>query len=790
MSLPRRIQSSGITLPHTPPRPALTVGRGQPKSHTAAASISRYQPVIALTKIEDSTTSPKSTQIPLKRSVSAATLRSDHIEPFFDDILSNIPDSLFDDMEQDTSAVPETSLNIADWYLPGKVVNAYSKLSITSMFQWQADCLKQGQAMYGGNLVYSAPTSAGKTLVAEILLLKRVVETRKKGLFILPFVSLAREKMLSLQKMLHGSGIRVGGYMGQIRPKGGMKRLDIAVCTIEKANSLVNRMVEEGKLDQLGVVVVDELHIIGDVGRGHLMELLLTKLSYLNKAQQSAENQGMVVEGSLAPGNIQIVAMSATLPNLGDIATWLKADLFISDYRPIPLYERVKVGLSLFDKTWNQVRPVTPFPPLKDDPDHIVSLCLETVRAGHGILIFCPYKSWCESLAQIIAGQFSQLDRMIRAEFIQEGKVADVVAQLRKSPAGLDNVLKKTVPMGVSFHHAGLTMDEREIVEGAFRKGYIKVLIATTTLAAGVNLPARRVIIRSPIFHRAVIDVLTYYQMAGRAGRKGVDTEGESILICKEAERPQVAALFAASIRSVESCMLAAVKNNQVDGKLMQAALEIIVNGAAKSIQQVTEYFQCTLFSAQLGESQTEAYSKSVVDSLKAKELIHIGQDGESLRPSQLGNAVVWSGLSPSDGEAVFQELQRARLSFNLETDLHILHLLTPLNLLEHVADLDWYQYMMLWEKLPESWKRVGTIVGVEEKILASAVRGKLNSDTDATIVQQATNLRRFYCALILNELIHEVPLSTVVMKYGVNKGMLQALQQGASSYSGLCRLS
>lgn len=79
-------------------------------------------------------------------------------------------------------------------------------------------------------------------------------------------------------------------------------------------------------------------------------------------------------------------------------------------------------------------------------------------------------------------------------------------------------------------------------------------------------------------------------------------------MICKEAERPQVAALFAASIRSVESCMLAAVKNNQVDGKLMQAALEIIVNGAAKSIQQVTEYFQCTLFSAQLVSFRLRTY--------------------------------------------------------------------------------------------------------------------------------------------------------------------------------------
>lgn len=103
------------------------------------------------------------------------------------------------------------------------------------------------------------------------------------------------------------------------------------------------------------------------------------------------------------------------------------------------------------------------------------------------------------------------------------------MAQLRQSPAGLDAVLGKTVPMGVAFHHAGLTMDEREIVEGAFRKCYLKVLIATTTLSSGVNLPARRVIIRSPVFHNTTIDVLTYYQMAGRAGRKGVDTEGTSV---------------------------------------------------------------------------------------------------------------------------------------------------------------------------------------------------------------------------------------------------------------------
>lgn len=99
--------------------------------------------------------------------------------------------------------------------------------------------------------------------------------------------------------------------------------------------------------------------------------------------------------------------------------------------------------------------------------------------------------------------------------------------QLKRCPAGLDAVLSLTVPFGVAFHHAGLTFDERDIIEGAYRLGRVKVLVATTTLSSGVNLPARRVIIRSPLAHGQCLDVLCYKQMVGRAGRKGVDTEGK-----------------------------------------------------------------------------------------------------------------------------------------------------------------------------------------------------------------------------------------------------------------------
>ena len=123
------------------------------------------------------------------------------------------------------------------------------------------------------------------------------------------------------------------------------------------------------------------------------------------------------------------------------------------------------------------------------------------------------------------------------------------------------------------------------------------------------------------------------------------------------------------------------------------------------------------------------------LESLRSKELI----SPKDLFPSQLGRAVVWSGLSPLEGQAVYRELEKARMQLNLENELHMLYLVTPLYLIDHVSGLDWYHYLQLWGQLPDGLKRVGNLVGVDEARLASAVRGRPVDDATAAF------LRRFY---------------------------------------------
>ena len=244
----------------------------------------------------------------------------------------------------------------------------------------------------------------------------------------------------------------------------------------------------------------------------------------------------------------------------------------------------------------------------------------------------------------------------------------ELVERLRRTPSGLDPTLEHSVPCGIAFHHAGLTVEEREELEAAFRQGVINVLVATSTLASGVNLPARRVIFRSPYIGRSFLDPPSYRQMRGRAGRKGQDVLGESILMCKEYERAKVMGLVKEPLPPVHSCLSADRRG------LKRALLEVIVNRLVRSKSDLQRYLQCSLLWSERYVAQTAYLSSlrarlmrttsepsdvqkaanSAILFLEENEFVRSEDGGSVFESTKLGGAAVASSLSPEEAIVLF----------------------------------------------------------------------------------------------------------------------------------------
>lgn len=257
------------------------------------------------------------------------------------------------------------------------------------------------------------------------------------------------------------------------------------------------------------------------------------------------------------------------------LAKWLDAKYYNTKYVPVPIeeylvHDRLIYPVSTssaFFKTASQLsstQPLSNILPSREiqlsshnelrNPvlNAVVSLAVETAAAGYGALIFCSGRQGCQSTALLVSEAMpGGSDMDIRT--LDRRK--DVISDLRSLPVGLDDTLGRTVIRGVAFHHAGLTAEERDIVAEAYDKGVIHVIVATCSLAAGINLPARRVILQGARMGRDLIGPAMLRQMRGRAGRKGKDEIGESYLCCQKADLEEVAQLLDADLPIVESSL-------------------------------------------------------------------------------------------------------------------------------------------------------------------------------------------------------------------------------------------
>ncbi|KAL3691255.1 hypothetical protein R1sor_004906 [Riccia sorocarpa] len=706
--------------------------------------------------------------------------------------------------------VQERSLEIGAW-VPEEVAAVYAKKGLTNLYRWQMECLQVKGVLEGKNLIYSASTSAGKSLVAELLMVKRIIATGRLALFVLPFVSICSEKAEHFEAVLEPLGKRVGSYYGTQGSASLQRDISIAVCTIEKANSLVNKLLEEGRLSEIGMIVIDELHMVGDRERGYLLELLLTKIRFAcgeidnihEESQERVPQRSSPFQKSCrgdSRADLQIVGMSATMPNISAVAHWLKAELYVTDFRPVPLEEFIKVGPALYNKNMQIARNIRKGADCGGkDPDHVVELCHEVVREGHSVLVFCSSRKACETTAQHVAKYLPPFPPAQRGETTGFASGAEAVEELRKSASGLDPVLAVTLPAGVAYHHAGLTMEEREVVEHCFKQGIVRVLTATSTLAAGVNLPARRVIFRQPKVGRDFIDGTRYRQMSGRAGRAGIDSKGESVLICKPEEVKRMTTVITAGCEALQSCLT----NDKIG--MMRALLEVVAGGMVQTPQDVHRYVRCTLFNS------TESFDhvvKGVQDALRwlcTKKFVEWNKDTETYSTTPLGRAAFGSSLTPEESLIVFEDLAKAREGFVLASDLHLVYQVTPI----HVElEPDWSLFYQKFVELSHLEQTVGNRVGVMEPFLMRmahgapvqlGARGKSPRSSRVGLLSPYSHggrqhsmdsllriCRRFYVALMLSKLVQELPLMEVSESFKVPRGTVQALQGSAGRFAAM----
>lgn len=389
-------------------------------------------------------------------------------------------------------------------------------LGYSSLYPPQEQALSKG-LLDGRNLLVTTPTASGKTLVALIAAMNILM----KGLrvvYLTPLRALTTEKFQDFRILeelkLFDRRIKVKVASSDYSSAGReLAQADVIVLTNEKMDSLIRHRCEW--IHEVGLFVADEVHLLGERDRGPTLEMMLTKI---RKMYSQA----------------QILALSATIENSNEIASWLGCELIESNWRPTKLVEGVydHGSFLLNDGKESRSRKITTSAGTHSTA--AVDVAVECIENGGQAMIFGETRKRAISLAQKAAPIiYNKLDKLERKS---AAKVALQISE-KGEDTEITRNLSELVSKGVGFHHAGLGVLARNLVEMSFKTGVIKLLTATPTLAAGVNLPARRVILASVFRYDAEyggnmpISVLEYKQICGRAGRPSYDTFGEAIII-------------------------------------------------------------------------------------------------------------------------------------------------------------------------------------------------------------------------------------------------------------------
>jgi len=509
-----------------------------------------------------------------------------------------------------------------------RIIDVIKKRGIERLNPVQTEAVKKG-LMEGKRLLITSPTGSGKTLMAELGMISFLLKEGGKAVYVTPLRALTAEKYNTF-KDWESLNFKVGMSSGDYDSDDEwLRNYDIIVTTYEKLDSLWRH--KPSWLKDVNYFVLDEFHYLNDSDRGPVVESVAVRAKKKN-----------------------ILALSATISNYAKISSWLGADAVTTNWRPVPLKE----GVIVQDRRKCQVIFQDNLTLTLNGSDAIIAYTLYTIEKGGQVLVFRNSRKMAETTARKIAAEMEKAPLNDKELLEVANRIKDVDDAGGNEKEELYNLSLK----GVVFHHAGLSKGLREIIENAFRERKLKVIVATPTLAAGVNLPARVVIVgdmyrynRKILGYQEEIPIMEYKQMSGRAGRPGYDDYGESLIVLRN--KRDIEKIFEKYILSDPEPIESRLGN---ESSFYTFLLGILSTEGGLNKNEIYDYSHQTLLDREI----VDDYLEKGISWLNENDFIE--ERDEKFRLTKFGRKVSDLYVNPFTAKTIRDYLSRAETSCEL----------------------------------------------------------------------------------------------------------------------------
>ncbi len=623
---------------------------------------------------------------------------------------------------------------VTDLPIPDYLKSNLLKAGIKELYPPQVEAIRR-DVLKGKNLVLATPTASGKTLVA-ILAASVHLARGGKVMYLTPLRALTSEKLREFKTLLasdEGRRIKVTATSGDYDSDDRwLADYDVIICTNEKADSLLRHGAEWVK--DISLLIIDEVHVIGEPDRGPTLEVVVTRLR------------------QMAP-KAQVLSLSATIRNAEELADWLGCECVTSEWRPVPLKEGV-----YFDGELEFNDGSLKLKNYESDPT--LNVAIWTVMEGGQALIFALSRRKAESLAEKAAVALSRHPECVSYE---EAEMLRKFAEEMVSEGERSSFTERLVGLmvrGSAFHHAGLGYRHRQIVEEAFRRRCLKILCATPTLAAGVNLPARTVIIPElwryePMYGMQYIPVMEYKQFSGRAGRPRYDEVGYAVSIAKkEVEREMVLSRYIMGLPEKIYSRLSSERH------IRMQTLALIATRAAESTKELLKFFEKTFFGYQYDVVGVKDKIMLAVEFLEKHGMVDFVDD--TLSATRLGKRV---------SELYIDPLTAVRLveAMRAETEIKEITSVTFLQMLCATPDVPMIPMARIpLERLANYYEKH------KDELLVRPPDPEEEAEAYEAYLESLKNV------MVLEAWINEVSEGDIYERLGVEPGDLAALRERA----------